>query len=65
MQEPVTLLKKGPLQRRFPVIFVKFLRTPILFNICERQLLKLDLDIVKLRFKYKWSKFPRGPIRSK
>ena len=38
---PVTLLKKKFWQRRFPVNFVKFLRTPFLQNTSGRLLLEL------------------------
>ena len=38
---PVTLLKKRLWHRCFPVIFVKFLRTPFLQNTCGRLLLTI------------------------
>ena len=43
---PSTLLKRGILQRCFPVKFPKFLRTPILKNICKRLFLCIDYFII-------------------
>ena len=43
---PATLLKKRLLHRCFPVKFEKFLRTPVLKNICERLLLCIDYFII-------------------
>ena len=39
---PATLFKKRVLHRSFLVKFEKFLKTPILKNICERLLLCID-----------------------
>ena len=40
--KPVTLLKKRLQYRRFPVNIAKFLKPPILKNICERLFLEFD-----------------------
>ena len=48
-------LIKGLRRRCFPVNIAKFLRTPILKNICERQLLKINsqnvLNVLQVRNK--------------
>ena len=47
LESVLNFIKKRLKERCFPVKFTKFLRTPILKNICERLLLTMELFLNK------------------